>query len=160
ENSAELKPVPRIVRPWQLRSVWNAFEVMRIGWQVNSLRLIEQESEYTGDGHLTRDGLLTHIQDLQTERANARGQGPWRRRPSLEGTKEIDEQLAKARNLLSDMNEAGADAIDFLPERLKGFPDHLRRLATELLMKDDTRAELEISQFIIDNARSRYQTLP
>jgi hypothetical protein len=160
KHSAELKPVRKIVRPWELRGVWNSFRVMSIDWQVNCLRLIEQEGMYTGDGYLARDALPTYIKKLESQRANAGGQGLWRRGSSAEETKEIDEQLAIAREILRDMEEVSADAIDFLPKELKGFPDYLRRLATELLMKDDTKADLEINQFILDNARSRYHTLP
>ena len=53
------------------------------------------------------------------------------------------------------MDETPAEAVDYLPRKMKDFPDHLRKLVVEMLMKDDSKAELKVSQFVVDNARSR-----
>ena len=68
--------------------------------------------------------------------------------------------MAEARSLLGDMDETPAEAVDYLPPKMRAFPDHLRKLVVEMLMKDDSKAELKVSQFVVDNARSRYHKLP
>ena len=146
------KPERKIVTPIELKGVWNRYRLMSIDWRLHRLRLIDPLEELDDglcDGRLARDGLLTYIKEQQAERARRRGAS----------TEISDAKLADARAMLRDLDEVGADAIDYLPVELQGFPDHLRRCATELLMKDDTHADGEITQSILDNARSRHDAL-
>src|SRR5439155_17501568 len=96
---------------------------------------------------------------LEKDRANEQGQGLWRRAGSSDSVERIDGQLADARSLLHDMDQTPAEAVDYLPRKMKDFPDHLRRLVVEMLMNDDSKSELQVTQFVIDNARSRYHRL-
>jgi len=152
-------PTRKVVRGIDLKSVPNAYRLMNIDWQVNALRLIEQDDEYQGDGRLTRRSLQEYIERLERKKALEQGQGLWGRGTSA-GLERIDEQLKEAREILRDLEDVGADAVDHLPEHMKNFADHLRRLAVEMLMQDDTQADLEITQQIIDHARARYSRLP
>ena len=120
------------------------FAAMSIDWEVSGGK--------HADGLLTRGELLTYIDELELQRPEASKQGEFE-------LNVLDMNLRDARNLLGAMKAVDADAIDYLPERLEGFPEHLRTLAAEILMKDDADAGGEIDQFILDLARLRYEKI-
>jgi len=121
------------------------------------------EGEYIGNGYLSREALADWIEKLlrQLAEETKRARDPWRRYSNGDPTPEqLAETLNAARGILHDMDEVHAAAIDHLPRELAAFPDHLRAVATELLMKDDQQVDLEITQSVIDHARSRCYALP
>jgi len=152
-------PARKVVRAIDLKNVPSPYRLMNIDWQINVLRLIEQDDEYQGDGRLTRRSLQEYIERLESKKAREQGQGLWGRASSAE-LERIDEQLNEAREILRDLEDVGADTVDHLPAHMKDFADHLRRLVVEMLMQDDTQADVEITQQIIDHARARYARLP
>jgi len=152
-------PARKVVRAIELKSVHSPYRLMKIDWEVNTLRLIEQDAEYQGDGRLTRRSLREYIERLESQKAQEQGQGLWRRGTSAEA-EAVDEQLTQAGEILRDLEDVGADAVDHLPKHMKDFADHLRGLVVEMLMQDDIQGDLEITQQIIDRARARYSRLP
>jgi hypothetical protein len=133
-----------IVYARDLPGVWTWFSVMELGWDANCgepVRMIggNDEYDYTGEGYLSRDDLVKYIEKLQTQA------------PTDERAKE---RLATARQLLRDMDAAHAVKVDYLPPEYAGLPDHLRTVATELLMQDAEAGE--ITQGVIDHARRRH----
>lgn len=152
-----------IVRGLDLPRVWSDYKLRSIDWEANYLHLIESEGEYTGNGYLSREALADWIEKLlrQLAEETKRARDPWRRYSNGDPTPEqLAETLNAARGILHDMDEVHAAAIDHLPRELAAFPDHLRAVATELLMKDDQQVDLEITQSVIDHARSRCYALP
>ena len=152
-------PARKVVRAIDLKSVPSPYRIMKIDWQVNALRLIEQDEEYQGDGRLTSRSLREYIERLELQKADEQGRALWRRGSSADA-EGIDEQLTEAREILNDLEDVGADAVDHLPKHMKDFADYLRRLVVEMLVQDDTQADMEITQQIIDHARARYSRLP
>src|SRR5215468_11936755 len=132
-------PARKVVRASDLKSVPSPYRIMKIDWQVNALRLIEQDDEYQGDGRLTSRSLREYIERLESK-AQKQGQGLWGRGTSAE-VEGIDKELTKAREILRDLEDVGADAVDHLPEPMKDFADHLRRLVVEILMQGDPQAD-------------------
>src|SRR5262249_26041144 len=87
------------------------------------------------------------------------GRALWRRGSSADA-EGIDEQLTEAREILNDLEDVGADAVDHLPKHMKDFADYLRRLVVEMLMQDDTQADMAITHQIIDRTGARNYGLP
>ena len=68
--------------------------------------------------------------------------------------------LKDSREMLSQMQEKKIDEVAYLPEEVAEFPTHLKCRITEMLMDDWRVSNGEVTQLLLDNARSRYMTMP
>jgi hypothetical protein len=146
EASRPQRVAKKIVAYRELKGAWSGFDLMSHDWDLGGID--------EADGLLTVEEMRTYIQKLNRQRAEEMRSGSdflWL----------TDRNLKDSHDLLRDMEKAGIHAVDYLPPELKDFPTHLRRRATELLMLDDDKKDpaFEITQLVINNARSRYHLM-
>jgi hypothetical protein len=116
-----------------------------------------------GDGVLTIDELRACIDQQLQERAklyadNVReGFSNFYSRDTLDMK---DSFLKDSREMLREMQEKNIDGVAYLPEEVAEFPTYLRCRITEMLMADWRVSYGEVTQLVLDNARSRYMTMP
>lgn len=132
---------PKIL-PAESLAAWSRYAVMS--------RDCTHEGLGRGDGILTQDELRSHIEKLTRDRYEAVAR--------REGAGALTESLSDSRQMLRDMEVAGVEGLNYLPDEIKELelPGHLVRRAVELLMRDDVHAIGEIDQDVIDRARARY----
>ncbi len=127
-----------ILTPQDLTGAWSRYSFMardRVGPDAN-------------DGLLTVKELRSNLQNLAKERDKNVSSGV--------PTMWVDSRITSGRQLLKDMKENGATAVQYLSDEVMDLPSSLRHRAIELLKIDDSTTSGEIDQYVIDHARGRY----
>jgi hypothetical protein len=109
----------------------------------------------SADGVLTAENLRTYLDQQLEERAKLYARH--------ESTSDIDYEIGTSRRMLSAMNRRSLKGISYVPEPVLELPRHLRTFYAEILNLDEDGGvsfKGEISQGALDDARSRYRTMP
>jgi hypothetical protein len=130
-----------VKKPHSLINPWTSYEAM----------VRDDQTSGAGDGQLTLTELTAHIDRLRAQKDQLMS--------NEAGVAVIDLRIADARRLYKDMVDSGATALQYLPDPLMSLPTHLKQRASELLLHDDVGSVGNIDQFVIDNARQRYNNL-